>query len=91
MYMLNSHLVGMPYFINYVSNFLWVKHTPHTSLATLRIIVPTWLLVASDLHLVLLSPLLLMSLISLTYLPSVTSGLQKRASTQNLVKEMSSH
>ena len=80
MYMLNSHLVGMPYFINYVSNSLWVKHTPHT-----------WLLVASDLHLVLLSPLLLMSLISLTFLPSVTSGLQKRATTQNLVKEMSSH
>lgn len=55
----------MPYFINYVSNSLWVKHIPHTSLATLRITVPTWLLVASDLHLVLLSLLLLMSLILL--------------------------
>ena len=59
----------MPYFINYVSNSLWVKHTPYTSLATLRIIVPTWFLVASDLHLVLLSPLLLMSLILLHTFP----------------------
>ena len=59
----------MPYFINYVSNSLWVTYTPHTNLATLRITVPTWLLVASDLHLVLLSLLLLMSLILLDTFP----------------------